>query len=93
MQLLIVGCAGELALNPTTCFMKYIFCLSLILFSKGIWQPLYPKEVRIETDGNYYFINGGPSPRFGLKGRGHIDIKIIDTIKGGATKCSVFFED
>ena len=72
---------------------KEAFIFHVDRLSNGIWQPLFPSEVHIETKGKWYSIDGGSFPRFGLKGKGNIALQITDVIKGGSAKCSVFFED
>jgi len=72
---------------------KEPFLFQIERLSTGKWQPLYPQEVHIDTSGKWYPIDGGQVPSFGLKGKGNIDLQITDLIRGGSTKCSVFFED
>jgi len=71
---------------------KEAFVFHVERLSKGIWEPLYNNEFRVDTSGKWYPIDGGPVPRFGLKGAGNVVLQITD-IKGGVAKCSILFED
>jgi hypothetical protein len=68
------------------------FIFQIQRFSKGKWITLWPEDVSIQADGKLDPIDGGSSPSFRLKGTGNTTIIVADQ-KGGATKCTVFFED
>jgi len=73
---------------------KESFIFYVERLSKGIWQPLYNNEFRMDTSGKWspYQIYAGTVPRFGLKGEGKVVLQITDN-QGGVEKCSIWFEN